>query len=274
MMFFNEDISEKEFFDMAFNPEQRTKKFADLDTSYEDKKKFWKETDTGRTTKANILVKLKRLLTDKPRNFIAHVAARLRETYRKWLAKANKEKDQGNLKWYKNILRVILKCIDFVMRKLEGLHTSGSQRLYKAMSKDGRSDDEIRRAYNYVSGKNSKLYPLDGEPESTNSNGKYRTYNIDKDNTNYKYATEIKNKMERGDLLEKDEKDFLNSFIKGNMYDEKIGYDHNYFKDLYEKYKKNIKNPINPDKAKDIMSDEERNNIDQMMNDPNSTIKL
>ena len=57
---------------------------------------------------AGFLVKIKRFLTDKPRDVLAKIAARLRETYRKFLLKADKEKEEGKIKWYKNIARKVL----------------------------------------------------------------------------------------------------------------------------------------------------------------------
>lgn len=51
--------------------------------------------------------------------FISRKVAALRKFYRNFLIQANKEKEEGKIKWYKNIARVILKYIDKLLAKLD-----------------------------------------------------------------------------------------------------------------------------------------------------------
>lgn len=51
--------------------------------------------------------------------FISRKVAALRKFYRNFLNQANKEKEEGKIKWYKNIARVILKYIDKLLAKLD-----------------------------------------------------------------------------------------------------------------------------------------------------------
>ena len=155
-------------------------------------------------SKPNFLIRLKRMLTDKPRNFIAHVAARLRGIYRKWLLKANNEKDQGKLKWYKNILRLILKGIDFVLSKLEGVHVNYTKRMLKDFRK---KNPDLKN----ISDKDAMKYYID--PQLHLSNQGYFSK---------KLTSFIGNKVSRGEMDRtiKSKEEQLNSFIKGgNMYD-------------------------------------------------------
>lgn len=125
---------------------------SNLDYSYEDKKSMWRANDMAKSgkvdayyydpktkkysksdkpvdfTDANFLVKIKRFLTDKPRDFLAKVAARLRETYRKWLIKAKENHGNGNEKWYKRIARRLVQAIDWILRKIEGLRVNYRKR--------------------------------------------------------------------------------------------------------------------------------------------------
>lgn len=50
---------------------------------------------------------------------ISKVVASLRKYYSNFLQKANQEHDEGKLKWYKNIARVILNLIDKLLAKLD-----------------------------------------------------------------------------------------------------------------------------------------------------------
>ena len=67
----------------------------------------------------NFLVKIKRFLTDKPREYLARAVARLRQTYRKFLLRADKENDENKIKWYKQIARKILQAVDWVLNKIQ-----------------------------------------------------------------------------------------------------------------------------------------------------------
>ena len=51
--------------------------------------------------------------------FISRKVASLRNFYRKFLEKANQEHEEGKIKWYKNIARVILNVIDRLLAKLD-----------------------------------------------------------------------------------------------------------------------------------------------------------
>lgn len=66
----------------------------------------------------SFLSKLKRTIVDKPKNFIASMAAKLRKAYKAWMQKAKAEENQGKASWYKKIALKILKAIDYVMSKL------------------------------------------------------------------------------------------------------------------------------------------------------------
>lgn len=123
-----------------------------LNVGYKTKKKIYDYQDMikdisnkSSTNKPGLLVKIKRFLTDKPRNVIAKVAARLRETYRVWLLRANKENDLGKLNGIKNVLRILVKCIDFVMKKLEGLRVNYIERDMENKKLDKNSTDDIFR---------------------------------------------------------------------------------------------------------------------------------
>ena len=79
----------------------------------------WQVTTLGSTVGKEYagIPKLLRTLSDKPRDFIAKTAARLREKYRMWLQKANQENNTGKQKWYKKIARKIMQAIDWCMKK-------------------------------------------------------------------------------------------------------------------------------------------------------------
>ena len=128
-----------------------------LNLSYKDKKGYWslnhdygegkatgwyKDPKTGAynksdkpvdVTDANFLIKIKRFLTDKPRDTLAKIAARLRETYRKWLLKANQEHDQNKIKWYKQIARRIMQAVDWILQKIEGVKVNYMKRFEKGL---------------------------------------------------------------------------------------------------------------------------------------------
>ena len=91
-------------------------------------KEFYKQSTTVgdkniKPDDPNFLVKIKRFLTDKPREYLSRAVARLRHTYAKFLDKANKENDQDKIKWYKQIARKILQAIDWVLRKIQSAAT-------------------------------------------------------------------------------------------------------------------------------------------------------
>ena len=137
------DDIEKEIDDMETDNKEMNKKFL-TNLSHSERKALrtaggkalsyaygsglsFKDKD-GKTQKlsfndGNWLVRLKRFLTDKPRTFLANCVSRLRETYRKFLEKANKENDSGKIKWYKQIARKILQAVDWILRKIEGFAT-------------------------------------------------------------------------------------------------------------------------------------------------------
>ena len=81
----------------------------------------------------NFLVKIKRFLTDKPREYLSRAVARLRQTYRKFLLRADKENDENKIKWYKQIARKILQAVDWILRKIQKASTINyTARLRKA----------------------------------------------------------------------------------------------------------------------------------------------
>lgn len=154
---------------------------SDLSYSYETKKKMWKYDANAKKgkidvyyydkdkdqyyrskkpydfTDANFLVKIKRFLTDKPRDFLAKVAARLRETYRKWLIKAKDNHNKGNEKWYKRIARRLVQAIDWILRKIEGFKVQYHYRVRKYM------EDEFPNHKNLVGA--AVTYNGNGEKE-------------------------------------------------------------------------------------------------------------
>lgn len=161
-----------------------------LDVSYEDKKKLWdtdkslegkrveysvwtpgeKEGDKWKVTTLGTKVgkeyvgalKWIRNLTDKPRDFIAKTAARLREKYRLWLKKANEEHDTGKQKWYKNLARLAMKAIDYCMKKLENIHSSREDRVKDAAKDWHRKVKKYR--YGIIGPKSVVSYSIDGKP--------------------------------------------------------------------------------------------------------------
>ena len=123
---------------------------------------------------ANWLVKIKRFLTDKPRTFLAKCVSRLRETYRKFLIKADKEKESGKIKWYKNIARKILQAIDWILRKIEKFATINyDKRLQKSsdhiMSKAVDNADKMSGEGFKLKGKITKLLPKDQASKTYNA---------------------------------------------------------------------------------------------------------
>lgn len=71
----------------------------------------------------SFLEKVKRALINKPREFIAKMAAKLRSLYSNWMNKAKEEENQGKAAWYKKIALKIMKAIDYVMEKLSNYKT-------------------------------------------------------------------------------------------------------------------------------------------------------
>ena len=137
-----------------------------------------------------VLSLMRKYLLDKPRNVIARVAARLREIYRKWLIKANKEKDSGKIKWYKNVLRVILKCIDFAMKKLEGIHVSYADRIGRNVDKDyKKSTDFSKYATDFAIGGVS----IKNDLKSTDTKTGFDKYQIIKNKQGY---YQVSNKLD------------------------------------------------------------------------------
>ena len=55
----------------------------------------------------------------KPKSWLAQKIYALRQLYAKWLKKKNEEKDQGKIGFFSNILRIITKGIDFLLKKLQ-----------------------------------------------------------------------------------------------------------------------------------------------------------
>jgi uncharacterized protein YkwD len=56
----------------------------------------------------------------KKKGWFASKIAWLRGLYKNWLARANIEKDQKKIGFFKNIARTIMGAIDYLMKKLEG----------------------------------------------------------------------------------------------------------------------------------------------------------
>ena len=66
------------------------------------------------------MAKLKRYIIDKPREFLAKMAAKLRNVYKQWLEKAKQESNAGKASFIKRIAAKILQAIDYIMRKIQG----------------------------------------------------------------------------------------------------------------------------------------------------------
>ena len=67
---------------------------------------------------------MKKYLINKPKDFLAKMAAKLRNVYKNWLDKANSEANSGNASWYKKIARKIIQTIDWIMQKIENLKSN------------------------------------------------------------------------------------------------------------------------------------------------------
>lgn len=72
----------------------------------------------------SFLSKLKRTIVDKPKNFIASMAAKLRKAYKAWMQKAQEQNNSGNAGFFKRIAYKIMQAIDYLMRKLEKMKTN------------------------------------------------------------------------------------------------------------------------------------------------------
>ena len=97
----------------------------------------------------NFLVKIKRFLTDKPREYLSRAVARLRHTYAKFLEKANKENDDNKIKWYKQIARKILQAIDWILKKVQSAATIHyGARMRKAKKEFGEKGAEAYKKFN------------------------------------------------------------------------------------------------------------------------------
>ena len=97
----------------------------------------------------NFLVKIKRFLTDKPREYLSRAVARLRHTYAKFLDKANKENDENKIKWYKQIARKILQAVDWILRKIQKAATIDyGARLRKAKQDFGQKGSAALKKFN------------------------------------------------------------------------------------------------------------------------------
>ena len=143
-----------------------------LDYAYGSGMEF-KDKD-GKTQKINFndgnwIVRLKRFLTDKPRTFLANCVSRLRETYRKFLAKANQENDNGKIKWYKQIARKILQAVDWILRKIEGFATINYGKRLQKLGKH--NIDQIK------DNSDNMLHTLKTDPDSMKFTGKLSKLN-------------------------------------------------------------------------------------------------
>lgn len=65
------------------------------------------------------VIKIEREAEQKPKSWLAQKIYALRQLYAKWLKKKNEEKDQGKIGFFSNILRLITKGIDFLLKKLQ-----------------------------------------------------------------------------------------------------------------------------------------------------------
>lgn len=66
------------------------------------------------------MAKLKKYVIDKPREFLAKMAAKLRNVYKQWLEKVKQESNAGKASFIKRIAAKILQAVDYIMRKIQG----------------------------------------------------------------------------------------------------------------------------------------------------------
>ena len=74
----------------------------------------------GNPQDPGFLSKLKKYVVDKPREFLAKMAAKLRNVYKQWLDKANKEANAGKASLIKRVAAKILQAVDYIMKKIQG----------------------------------------------------------------------------------------------------------------------------------------------------------
>ena len=74
----------------------------------------------GNPQDPGFMTKLKRYIVDKPREFLAKMAAKLRNVYKQWLEKAKQESNAGKASFIKKIAAKILQAVDYIMRKIQG----------------------------------------------------------------------------------------------------------------------------------------------------------
>ena len=139
----------------------------------------------------NFLVKIKRFLTDKPREYLSRAVARLRQTYRKFLLRADKENDENKIKWYKQIARKILQAVDWVLSKIQKAATvKYGGRLSKAKAAYA---DKLKNASKGKAGTTTGDASSDGSSEKVNKGGAdtsyLHTYNPDSGNFESKAGT-------------------------------------------------------------------------------------
>ena len=63
---------------------------------------------------------MKQYVYNKPREFLAKMAAKLRNVYKQWLAKAQQESNSGKASLIKRIAAKILQAVDYIMKKIQG----------------------------------------------------------------------------------------------------------------------------------------------------------
>ena len=74
----------------------------------------------GNPQDPGFMAKLKKYVIDKPREFLAKMAAKLRNVYKQWLEKAKQESNAGKASFIKKIAAKILQAVDYIMRKIQG----------------------------------------------------------------------------------------------------------------------------------------------------------
>lgn len=73
----------------------------------------------------SFMTQVSRMILNKPRDFLAKMAAKLRMAYRAWMRKAAQEEKSGNAPWYKKIARKIMQAVDYIMKKIQNARSEG-----------------------------------------------------------------------------------------------------------------------------------------------------
>ena len=85
----------------------------------------YKEGDLNDPSDPSFLTKVKRAVLNKPRDFIAKMAAKLRSLYRVWLSRAKRERNANKASFFKKIAIKILSAVDWLLKKITKVRSKG-----------------------------------------------------------------------------------------------------------------------------------------------------